>query len=91
MENSAVPPANSLAFDTDPFILSEKTEIRTPEKENTATKAGPARIWYSIPIPEYCHEHPFNLEHSICSLIVEQLSESEFVKDSLKKQDLSPK
>jgi hypothetical protein len=34
---------------------SARKPRRTPETVKTATKAGPAKIWYSMPRPLYSH------------------------------------
>ena len=42
-EKVAAPRPTSTTLDTAELSLSERTERRTPEMENTAMKAGPAR------------------------------------------------
>ena len=43
-ENTAVPAPTKTTLEIEAFSLSDKMEIRTPDTEKTATKAGPARI-----------------------------------------------
>ena len=45
VEKVAAPRPTSTTLDTAVLSLSERTERRTPEMENTAIKAGPARTW----------------------------------------------
>ena len=42
-EKVAAPRPTRTTLDTEELSLSERTERRTPEMENTAIKAGPAR------------------------------------------------
>ena len=44
-EKVAAPRPTSTTLDTAALSLSERKDRRTPETENTAMKAGPARTW----------------------------------------------